>query len=99
MATLSGNFEVNATLAAGVADTVTLNSNMSKYISVKNRSASGAIRFTTDGSTPTATQANDCHIVDPGERVVAYSGPGKDTVKVICATANDYEVKGVRDGY
>lgn len=94
MATLSATRAKHATLVAATVDTVTLGANYAR-VEIFNRSSSGYIYATTNGTTPTSG-GDDTYVIGPGQAIqVDTPSPTATVVKLICATANDYSVTGL----
>lgn len=94
MANYSATRSVHKTLAAGVADQVTI-SGYRDQIEVLNRSASDYIYFTTDGSAPAVAGDNTIAVPPGGAVMVAASNEsGAEVVKLISAGAPAYSVTG-----
>jgi len=83
----------HGTLAAAVVATETVDA-FTQQITVVNRSQTGEIYFTVDGSTPTV-KGNDTYICLGAKAVSAYSYTSASTVKLISATGPlEYSVVG-----
>jgi hypothetical protein len=83
---------IHGALVANTAAAVTIDAYMVQ-VTVTNRTQSGEIYFTVDGTVPTVLGV-DCFVC-LGSRVVSAPVPGKKTVvNMISSTAVSYSVEG-----
>lgn len=85
----------HATLVAATVDSVTLSQDWGS-VEILNRSTSGDIYATVDGTTPVSAADNTIY-VGPGQAVqvsMPTTGAGTDDVKLISAGTPSYSVTG-----
>lgn len=86
----------HATLVAATVDSVTLSLDYSQ-VEIVNRSTTGDIYATVDGTTPVSA-ADDTIYIGPGQALVLAlptTGAGTDVIKLISAGTPSYSVTGV----